>query len=394
MLGLSQIFGKETIVGLDIGSRLIKIAQAEAAGGRWRIAKAAFCLTPADAVREGIIVDGPAVSQAIRELMRLNGIDANGAVAAISGASVIVRHVKTPKMAEAMLRKGIRFEASKYISSATEDSMIEFEITGPVPGEDDKMGVMIVAVPNEMVESRLGALAGAGLEPVAIDIETFAMQRALIDLDESAASSSATVALLDIGAASTDVCIVTEGKFALTRSIAIAGDNFTTAIKSISRAVEWSDLEEIKYRVDMGALLSPDAQPEAMALAQAMQPSVDELLREVRRSVNYYQSQLTDPANSNLPIGITSETGGGGVSKIIISGGGAKMRGLAQYMTARLGVPTEVWSPFQNPSIDSEGLPPETTQENGPLFSTCIGLALKELSETARKAFPVKAKAA
>ncbi|MCW3058984.1 MAG: pilus assembly protein PilM [Capsulimonas sp.] len=386
MLALSQIFGKETVVGLDIGSRMIKVALAEAAGGRWRILKAASGPTPPDSIRDGIIVDGPAVSKAIRDLMHQHGIEANGAVAAISGASVIVRHVKMPRMSEALLRKGVRYEASKYISSATEDSMIEFEITGPVPGEDDKMGVMLVAVPNEMVESRLGALSGAGLEPVGIDIETFAMQRALIDLDETNSVASATVAMLDIGATSTDVCIVTEGKFALTRSIAIAGDSFTNAIKTISRTIDWTELEEIKRRVDMVALLTPDTLPEAMALAQAVQPSIDELLREVRRSINYYQSQLSDPATSNLPAGVTSETGGGGVTRIIISGGGAKMTGLAQYMTARLGLPTEIRSVFQNPSIDSEALPAEITEEGGPIFSTCIGLALKELSEAVTKA--------
>ncbi|BDI32998.1 pilus assembly protein PilM [Capsulimonas corticalis] len=385
MLGLSQLFGKETIVGLDIGCRMIKIALAEAAGTQWRILKAASCPTPADAIRDGIVVDGPAVSQAIRDLMRLNNIEANGAIAAISGASVIVRHVKMPRMSETLLRKGVRYEASKYISSANEDSMIEFEITGDIPGEDDKMGVMLVAVPKEMVESRLNALSGAGLEPVAIDIETFAMQRSLIDLDETAAVGACTLALLDIGATSTDVCIVTEGKFALTRSIAIAGDNFTGAIKSISRATEWSDLEALKYRVDMGAMMAPDADPEALALAQAMQPAIDELLREVRRSINYYQSQLSDPTNSNLPLGISAEAEESSVAKIIISGGGAKMQGLAQYMTARLGVPTEVWSPFRNPSIHSEALTADVLEHDGPMFSTCIGLALKELSESASK---------
>ncbi len=85
-------------------------------------------------------------------------------------------------MAESVLRKSVRFEAAKHISSSVEDSMIEFEITGPVPGEDDKMSVMLVAAPNDMVESRLAALTLAGLEPVAIDVEAFALQRALLDL--------------------------------------------------------------------------------------------------------------------------------------------------------------------------------------------------------------------
>ena len=101
----------------------------------------------------------------------------------------------------------------------------------------------------------------------------------------------------------------------------------------------------------MTALLQPDADPEAAALARAMQPALDELLREVRRSTNYYQSQLADPANSILPAGTTSQTSGP-VSRIVITGGSAKMKGLEAYMAARLGVPVEIWNPFENPALD------------------------------------------
>ena len=164
MLGLGRIFGKETVVGVDIGSRLIKVVQADAgrAPGEWRITRAAVGATPADAVRDGVIVNRPAVAQALRDLFALAAIEATAATAAISGSSVIVRHVKMPRMAESVLRKSVRFEAGKYISSSVEDSLIEFEITGPVPGEDDKMGVMLVAAPGDMVESRLLTLSEAG----------------------------------------------------------------------------------------------------------------------------------------------------------------------------------------------------------------------------------------
>ena len=243
MLGLAQIFGKETVAGVDIGSRMIKVVQAEPGGpGRWRISRAALGATPPDAVRDGVVVDRRRRPGAARAAAG-RSIDANGAAAAISGASVIVRHVKMPRMAESVLRKSVRFEAGKYISSSVEDSPIEFEITGPVPGEDDKMGVMLVAAPNDMVESRLLTLAEAGLEPVAIDIEAFALQRALLDLSATRPGDGITLALLDIGAVTTDVNIVTNGRFALTRNIYIAGDNFTRALKAVSPQTDWAHLE-------------------------------------------------------------------------------------------------------------------------------------------------------
>lgn len=380
MLGLQQIFGKETIVGIDIGSRTMKVVMAEPGSGpfQWKLLRAATAPTPHDSVRDGVVVDTAAMSQAIRELLRSADIAATGAATAISGASVIVRHVKLPKMNENLLRKSIRYEAKQYISSSTEDSMIEFEITGPVPGEDDKMGVMLVAVPNDMVETRLASIVGAGIEPIAIDIEAFALQRSLLDISSTQPGEGITMALLDIGAVTTDVNIITNGKFALTRNIAIAGDSFTNALKPVTRQGEWEILEAAKFSVDMAAQLDPETSPEALALAQALQPTMDELLREVRRSINYYQSQLSDPANSNLPAGVNAETGGSTVSKIVISGGSARMQGLARYMSARLGIDVEVWNVFDNPSIDSSAIPDEYKTESHTILGTAIGLALKE----------------
>jgi len=380
MLGLSQIFGKEKVVGVDIGSRFIKVVQAEAgrAPGTWQIVKAAVGPTPPDAVRDGIVMDQAGVAQALRALMQSENIDANAAVAAISGASVIVRHIKLPRMAESVLRRSVRFEAAKHISSNVDDSMIEFEITGAVPGEDDKMSVMLVAAPIDMVESRLAVLTQAGLEPVGVDIEAFALQRALVDLSPTRPGEGTTLALLDIGATTTDVNIVTNGLFALTRSIPIAGDSFTQALKTVAPGEGWNALEEIKARVEMTTLLQPDADPEAATLARAIQPALDELLREVRRSTNYYQSQLSDPANSILPAGTTSQTSGP-VARIIITGGSAKMKGLEAYMAARLGIPVEIWDPFAGPALDTAPMAPGFIEENHPFLVTGVGLALKDL---------------
>ena len=377
MLGIAQLFGRETVCGVDIGSRWIKVAQAESAGGgRWRITRAGVAPTPENAVRDGVVVDAATIGQALRDLLKASGIEATGAAAAISGASVIVRHVKMPKMGEAVLRKSVRFEAAKHISSSVEDSLIEFEITGPVPGEEDKMGVMLVAAPSDMVESRLSALVAAGLEPVAVDVEAFALQRALLDISATCPGEATTLALLDIGASSTDVNIITDGRFALTRNIEFAGEHFTKSLQSLAPSATHEQLEQLKMQTDMSALLAPDADLEKQTLARAVQPVLDELLREVRRSVNYYQSQFSDPVNSNLPPGLAAQFSG--VSKLVVTGGSAKMAGLEAYMAARLGLEVEHWNVADNPALDMTALAPSFVEEHGAMLTTAIGLALKD----------------
>ena len=131
---LSSLFSKETTVGIDIGSSCIKAVQVEPTARGWELVNAAVTPTPPDAVKEGVVVNLVDVSREIKSMLREAGIKAAGAICAISGSQVIVRQVQFPKMAEAVLRKSIKYEASKHISSSMEDSVVEFEILGEAAG--------------------------------------------------------------------------------------------------------------------------------------------------------------------------------------------------------------------------------------------------------------------
>lgn len=381
---LSQLFGSETVIGVDIGSRLTKIVLAEPVGsGRWNITKAASCSTPPDAVKDGIIVERYAVAQALKNLLSVTGLShVTGAVAAISGPGVLVRHVQLPRMSEATLRKSVRYEAAKYITTNVDDSTVEFEIIGATVGSDDKMDVMLVAAPQEMINSRTETLEMADLEPISMDFEAFAVQRALIDVSPTRPGEGATLALLSIGASSSELNIVANGYHALSRSIGIAGDHFTNALKTENKCT-WDEAEQIKHLVDMSALLNPEADPDATRTARSVQPVLDEIMREVRRSTNYFRSQVNE-GSIGLPSQVLAESEPGrgaglaNVSRLIITGGSSLLMGLERYMSARLGMPVEIWNAFDNPRFDTITLPPDIVEKEHQIYAHCLGLALKE----------------
>ncbi len=384
MVLLSQLFGTETVIGVDIGSRLTKVVLAESSGsGRWKITRAVSCATPPDGVKDGIVVERYAVAQALKNLLSISGLGhATGAVAAVSGPGVMVRHVQLPKMTESALRKSVKYEAAKYIATSVDDSCVEFEILGPTVGAEDKMDVMLVAAPQEMINSRIEALEMADLEPISMDFEAFAVQRALVDVSPTRPGEGATLAILSIGASSSELNIVANGFHALTRSIGIAGDQFTNALKTENKCT-WDEAEQIKHIVDMSALLNPEADPEATKTARAVQPVLDEIMREVRRSTNYFRSQVNEGSIS-LPSQVLAESEPGrgaglaNVSRLIITGGSALLMGLERYMSARLGMPVEIWNAFDNPLFDTIALAPDVVEKEHPIYAHCLGLALKE----------------
>ena len=363
---LSSFFSNETTVGIDIGSNCIKAVEIEPTASGWTLVNAAVAPTPKDCIKDGSIVNIADVSADIRTMLREAGIKATSAVCAISGSQVIVRQVQFPKMPEATLRKSIRYEASKYISSSMEDSIVEFQILGDAE-DPTQMNVMLVAAPREMIDSRVTALESAGLEPLVIDIESFALIRSLVEFNATDEYLASTIALIDIGASHTDVDIVSKGEFALTRNIPIAGDSFTNAIKSLTGGtVEEAEQAKLAMTATNPVDQLNTAEPDNKCW-RVVQPLLDELIREIRRSIHFYQSQFPEGSADAQ------------VVKVVLTGGTARMPGLDAYVSNKLNTPTEVASVFKQTAIETGRVAQQFIDEHGPVLAVCTGLALKEL---------------
>ncbi len=360
----SHLLSKASVVGVDIGSSSIKVVCIEPTKLGPRISQIAICPTPPGVVKEGVVTSTAEVASAIQFAMRSAGIKASAVVTAIAGPGVIVRNVKVPKMSEDALRKSIRFEAGKFISSAIEESIVEFDIIGDAE-EEGQSNIVLVAAPRAMVETKVAALEQAGLEPLAVDVEAFALLRALQSRPDSGISADGTVALLDMGASHTEINLVSKGELALTRNIPIAGNNLTTAIRNASGCTD-DEAEEMKFSVNLQDLLEPTEEARESIALRAVQPLVDELLREIRRSINYYQSQLPEGSDAT-------------VDTLILTGGTARIKGLAEYTKSRLNVQAIVGSPALTGMFDFSAAPEGMSEDDMPLLAVGLGLALKEL---------------
>lgn len=371
---LSSLFSKETTVGIDIGSSCIKAVEIEPTGRGWELINAAVMPTPKEAIKDGVITNVADVSSELKSMLKSAGIKATGAICAVSGSQVIVRQVQFPKMAEALLRKSIKYEASKYISASMEESVVEFEILGDAD-EPGMMNVMLVAAPKDMIDSRVKVIESAGLEPLVVDIEAFALIRSLVEFSASDKYLNRTVALIDMGASHTDVNIVSRGEFALTRNIPIAGNSFTNAIKSLSGS-SFDEAELIKHNMTKNNPLDDLSVVEADNRSwKVVQPLLDELIREIRRSIHYYQSQFPEGSAEEM------------VSQVVLTGGSARTNGMDRYISSKLSISTEIADVFKQSAISIGRVPADFAKEHGPVLAVGAGLALKELiSDTGVKA--------
>ncbi|MHB8637253.1 MAG: type IV pilus assembly protein PilM, partial [Fimbriimonadaceae bacterium] len=351
-----SLFTKKAYVGLDIGHHTLRAVQVERTSVGWRIAKSASAPTPVDTVRDGVVIDATLLGLAIKNLLKSAHIHATSASIAISGGTVVVRPIRLPKMAESALRKSIRFEASRYVPNSVEDSYIEFEIVGEVDATN--MDVIIAAAPKELVDSRVDACEQAGLEVEQVEVATFAAYRSIVEANHAYEWADKTIGLVDIGSAVTNIGVVSNGAFSMTRAIPAGGQVLTDALKSYFK-LSTEDAESGKSQLDIRGLLNEESVAENPPL-RILHTHVDDLVREVRRSINYWQSQQNEAASAKH------------VDVIVLCGGGSNMPGIAEYFQHKLAIETVAVGVFDNTRFTA-------TQEDsgrGLDMGVAVGLAM------------------
>lgn len=353
---------KKSWAGVDIGHHSIKVVTAEATLSGIKITKSGMVATPEEAIRDGVVVETKLVGAAIKAAMKEAHISCHDVVVAAAGGAVFVRPVPFPKLSAQMLRQSVIYEAGRYVPGSIEDSYVEAEIIGDI--DETQMNVLLVAAPKDTVNSRIEACKVAGLNVEVVEIESFASYRVIVENNPAEDYSHKVVAILDIGSASTSVTVIQNGIFAMQRSMPAGGNALTDALKTTFR-LETPDAEAGKCVLDLAELLQPG--PAENPPLKIIQPHVDDMIREVRRSLNYYQSQHQSEAQAKQ------------IDAIFITGGGAKLKGLAAYMSQKLGLRVEAIGAFSNPNfIHASG-----AEDAGLDLTVATGLAMRSFAKAA-----------
>lgn len=358
-----SLFVRRSYVGIDLGSHSLKAVQVQRTGDAWKVTKIAFAPTPAGTIKDGVVLSPDDLGDAIKEMLKSAGITANTAHIAAAGGSVFVRPIAFPTMSESTLRKSIKFEAGRYVPGSIDDSFIEFDIIGPI--DEARMNVLIVAAPKDIVQSRVLACEAAGLEVDGVDVEMFAIYRSLLETDMKFAPENETIAIVDVGATATTISVVDRGIFSVSRSIPNGGNVLTEALASYFK-LETADAESGKSQLDLRSLVNPQGDNENPPL-RVLQPHLDDLLREIRRSLNYFQSQQAEAGDDRQ------------VERLVLAGGGAKLGGLAEYIEHRLGIPTTSTGVFDIPRFIAPGF----VEDSGIDLAVASGLAMRPFARAA-----------
>ena len=167
---------KDHLVGLDIGAALVKVAELKTTKKGSTLHKFGIAQVPEGMIQEGRIADMEGVAEIIRSLFKSQKIKEKNVALSTGGHSVVIKTISTSKVPDEELHRNIRAEAEQYIPYDINDVNIDYQILGDSEYSAEQMNVLLVAVRQDLVDEYVDLIHMAGLNPVIIDVDTFALQ--------------------------------------------------------------------------------------------------------------------------------------------------------------------------------------------------------------------------
>jgi len=296
-----------TTIGLDIGSASIRAVEASRSKGGMIITNVGQALMPHGAVRGGVIQDDRAVTAALRQLWGTTRFRSRRVTLGVSNPQVMVREMQVANVPHRELHASLAYQVRDLLPLPVDKTVLDFYPLED-PGRNPNVRGLLIAAPKEAILTAVHAVERAGLSVERVDLASFALLRAGSWMDGS------VEAIVDIGAQTASVVVHANGEPIIVRTIPRGGAEITEAIAG-RLEISVNEAENLKRRVG----LRPDEESET---AQAIQDATRPLLNEIRNSFAY----------------LTSGDRQVQVRRLVLSGGGALLPGLADSLRAQLNV--------------------------------------------------------
>jgi len=348
---MAIIGGSKAITGLDIGSSSVKIVQLKETGKGYRLMNLSVRDLPQEVIVDGAIMDASVISDTLREMTREMKLKQKDVAISVSGHSVIIKKIKVQEMTEEELERNLPFEAEQYVPFDSSEVNMDFVILGTVEGEG-KMEVLLVVVKKDVINDISTVVTDAGLNPVVADVDAFALQN-MYETNYVLAAED-VVALVNVGASTTNINIIQDGISIFTRDISVGGSQFTEAIQK-QLQVSFEEAEQLKKGESVGEKTPEEVESILSVIA-------DNLGQEIQRSLDFFNSSNPDVQ----------------INRVSLCGGGAKVPSILQAVEQRLGIQVEMVNPLEAIIINKKKFDPSFIEDVAPMLGIGVGLAIRK----------------
>jgi type IV pilus assembly protein PilM len=346
-------FGQnDGFVALDIGSSSIKMVETAVEKSGYRVLNLGALPLPPKAIQNNMVVDQPSVVEAIKRMIRENRIKSAQVISAVPGRAVIMKKVQMPRQEDSELEANIEFEANNVIPENLENVNLDYQVIN-FADDGSKMDVLLVAVKKEIVNSYTDVITQAGLTPVVMDVDYFAMEN-MYEASYATEADGGVVGLIHVGARYTSITLLQNGLSTFTGDLPIGGEEFTESLRR-----EFGISNEAAETFKLTGMLEGK---KGLDFEAALRPVAENFAEEIHRSVSLYGAVPSDE--------------GEGLKTIYLSGGSAMLPGLRTLMEEKMAVPVGLAEPFRGFTV-GKNIDRGYLMEAAPIFALAAGLSIR-----------------
>jgi type IV pilus assembly protein PilM len=350
---------QENTFGLDISDHSLKIIKLKKRGKGFSLVSFNQTSIKPGIIEKGVIKDEDSLAKIIKlacNSVKGEKLTTKYVIASLPEEKSFLQVIQMPNMDQKELTSAILFEAENYIPLPISEVYLDFQSIVPLKDRPNHLDVLIGAMPKKIVNSYVSCLKKAGLTPLILEVESQAIARALI---KNETTVSPTI-LIDFGKNSTDFIVFSGRSIQFTCSIPICSDQLTAAIVE-NLKVDAAKAESLKLACNVSET-KPSA--DSQETLQILTPILNDLTGQIKKYINFYHDHA-----GHQHLAATEK-----INQIFLCGGGAKLKGLPEFLSKNLGIPVQLGSFW----IDIF-LPKSVKKADyNPLsFITALGLALR-----------------
>ncbi|MDZ4722853.1 MAG: type IV pilus assembly protein PilM [candidate division Zixibacteria bacterium] len=342
----------KSIAGLDIGASSIKLVKLDHTKGGYSISAIGIRELPPEAIVADEIRDREAVIFNIQSLIDQTDPSIKDVVVSVSGHSVITDKFTIDKKTGPEAEQAILFETEQRAPFDVDDVTLDYHV---IRTDDDinKMDVLLVAARKEYLKMYLELIEDCGLRPVIVDDDAFAILNAYegnYDIDPARLT-----ALVNIGHDVTNITYIANGLFTSTRDVSAGTREIFNAVQREFRLNP--ELTAKALKGEMTETIDQDMFKATIISA------TDELVSGIELAFSYFKSQNKVDA----------------IDWIVLSGGGALLPYMPEYLQSKLNIPLELANPLRNVDYDPELFQYLQPEKIAPLLAVSVGLAMRKV---------------
>lgn len=343
-----------SILGIDISPTSVKILELSRLGDQYCVEGYARAMQPEYAMEGGFIKDAEAVANTIKNLLRTANLASKQVVCAVPESTTISKIIQiNTGLNEQEIEELVILEADKHIPYPIDEINVDFNVMGPSLKNSAMLDVLIVASRSENVSNRVDVINRAGLMAKVVDVESYAVERAsqLLRSALPAGGDKKNIAIVDIGAAYTHLFVLHGMKIIFSREEEFGGKQLIDAVMQ-------------RYgmqRQEASVAIEERSLPEDYE-SETLQPFKELILLQVKRSLQIFFS------TSHYTC----------VDHIILSGGVAKLSGIAQLLQEHINTSTTIANPFAHMSF-AKTVDRDSLMKDSPMLMVACGLALRHI---------------